>query len=86
MADLSRQMAKNKLKNLGYGLPDEILNQFSEVLSQIFILHAYGDEVMTDSLKLSVRNLSKAMDSPMEIDEDIELDFYPADNNVKIVF
>ena len=85
MQSLSHRLAMQKLKGLGYNLPDDVLKQFADVLSQIFVLHLYGDEKPDDKLKLSMLKLSKAMETPMDI-EDLEIDFPPADNNVQIAF
>ncbi len=85
MLELSTRLAVGKLKGLGYDMPNETLMQFADVLGQIFIMHAYGDEKADDKLKASIEKLSKSMDSPMDLN-DIELDFYPADNNLYIKF
>jgi len=85
MQALSEQLAMQKLKGLGYKLSPEVLPQFAEVLSRIFILHSFGDEKPDERLKLSIKNLAEAMNAPVDLD-DIELDFPPADNNVEIVF
>jgi len=85
MSVLSKQMALQKLKGVGYDLPEDVSKQFADILSRIFILHLYGDEKTDSELVSSMKILSKIMDSPMDIGE-MELDFPPADNNVEIVF
>lgn len=85
MQFLSHKLTIQKLKGMGYNLPDDVLNQFADVLSQIFVLHLYGDEKPDEKLKQSMLRLSKVMDSPMDIEE-LHVDFPPADNNVRIVF
>lgn len=85
MLELSTRLAISKLRSLGYDLPDESLMQFADVLGQIFIMHAYGDEKIDDTLKASIEKLSESLDSPVDL-SDIELDFYPADNNLYIEF
>jgi hypothetical protein len=85
MQSLSNKLAVQKLKGMGYDLPDDVSKQFADVLSQIFVLHLYGDEKPDEKLKQSMLRLSKAMDSPMDIEE-LHVDFPPADNNVQIAF
>lgn len=85
MKTLAKKQAAQKLKNSGFDLSPDVLPDFVEALSQLFILHLYGDEEMTDALLQSIKRLSESMDAPFDID-DIELDFGPADNNVEIIF
>lgn len=84
---LAEKQAVQKLKRLGYDLPQNVIERMASVLGQIFIIHVYGDEKMTDSLKKSLSNLSILMDEDMPIDySEMELDFPPADNNVELTF
>lgn len=85
MKILSEKRAIQKLKSMGYDLPNAVLSQFASVLGEVFILHAYGDEKVDYSLRLAIKALADDMDTLADID-DIELDFPPADNNVEIVF
>ncbi|MDR0824932.1 MAG: metallophosphoesterase [Prevotella sp.] len=85
MLELSTRLAISKLKGLDYDLPDEMLLSLADVLGQVFVKHAYGDETLDDKLKDSMERLSILMDSPVDM-SDIELDFYPADNNLRIDF
>ncbi|SBW04510.1 metallophosphoesterase [uncultured Dysgonomonas sp.] len=85
MQSLSNKLAVQKLKGMGYNLPDDVSKQFADVLSQIFVLHLYGDEKPDEKLKQSMLRLSKAMETPMDM-EDLQIDFPPADNNVQIAF
>ena len=85
MKALSETLAMQKLKRMSLDLPEKTVTQFSNVLSQIFLLHAYGDEVADDKLIYSMKKLSETMETPFE-NEEVELDFPPADNNVEIIF
>lgn len=85
MQSLSNKLAVQKLKGMGFNLPDDVSKQFADVLSQIFVLHLYGDEKPDEKLKQSMLRLSKAMETPMDM-EDLQIDFPPADNNVQIAF
>lgn len=85
MKILSEKRAVQKLKSIGYDLPDAVLSRFAAVLGEIFILHTYGDEKVDYSLRLAIKELADDMDTLVDMD-DIELDFPPADNNVEIVF
>lgn len=85
MLDLATKLAANKLKKLGNDLPDETQAIFADVLGQIFIKHAYGDEKVDEKLKYTMEELSGLMESPIDFN-DMELDFYPADNNLRIDF
>lgn len=85
MQSLARQLALQKIKNLGYDFPQDVTEQFADVLSRIFVLHAYGDEKPDANLKASMEKLSKLMESPMDLD-DMQIDFPPSDNNVEIAF
>ncbi|MDR1883638.1 MAG: metallophosphoesterase [Prevotella sp.] len=82
---LSRKLAIQKLKGLGYDLPDDVSGQFADALSRIFVLHLYGDEKPDEELKQSMEKLSKAMDASLDLEE-LQIDLPPADNNVRIIF
>lgn len=85
MSVLSEARASQMLKRTGLDLPEETLKPFVNVLSQIFLLHLYGDEVMDDKLMSAMKKLSQTTESPIDL-EDMELDFPPADNNVTLEF
>jgi hypothetical protein len=85
MEELSEKSAVSKIKNMGFGLPDPLVSQMAKVIGQVFVLHAYGDEKMTDDMRKSIQQLSIVLDSPVDMD-DFQLDFFPADNNVTITF
>lgn len=85
MLALSTRLSKIKLKGLGYDLSSDALALFSEVLGQIFIKHAYGDEKVDDQLKQTMEKLATLMETPIDTD-DVVLDFPPADNNIEIKF
>lgn len=86
MQELANKSAVAKLKQMNLGLPNELLPQLSAVLGQIFVMHAYGDEQMNDPLKLLLNELAVSMDNPIDDPDDVQLDFPPADNNIKIDF
>ncbi len=85
LQSLADKMAVQKLKGLGYNLSPDILAQFGNTISQVFILHAYGDEKIDSKLNTSIKVLAKMMGSPVDL-TDVQLDFPPADNNVEILF
>lgn len=85
MLVLATKLAEVKLKRLGYNLNDQTLALFADVLGQIFILHAYGDEKVDDRLKRTMEELGRQMETPVDTN-DISLDFPPADNNLRIDF
>ena len=85
MLKLSTTIAKGKINKLGYNLSEETYDLFADIIGQIFIKHAYGDEKVDKSLKESLEKLSETMDIPMNTNE-IELDFPPEDNNLYIKF
>lgn len=82
---IAERQAIPRLGRLGIDMPKETSEAIANLLGQIFIMHAFGDEKMNDDVKSAIDQLTKAIDVPMDLD-DFELDFYPADNNVKVVF
>lgn len=86
MRKLTNRLAEGKLKKINPDLTAEVSARFAEVLAQIFILHAYGDEQADDHLKQLMENLALALGNSAEDMDEIQLDFPPADNNVKIKF
>lgn len=69
-------------KGMGEGKVSQLM---AKVMADIFIMHAAGDEKMTDQLKTDIEELAHEMDAPMLWD-DIQLDYPPADNNLTIRF
>jgi hypothetical protein len=86
MRQLAYKQAEGKLKKMNLDLPAEASARFAEVLAQIFVLHAYGDEQMDDHLKQLIENLTLTLGNPVEDMDEMQLDFPPADNNVRIKF
>ena len=85
MQVLAKSMAKQKLKGIGFSLPADVSTQMADILSQIFVLHLYGDEKPDEILKASLKAFSLFLDSSEDMEE-ISFDFPPADNNLEIVF
>lgn len=85
MKSLANRQAAAKLEGGRFDLSPDLLPIFSEILSQLFVLHLYGDEQLDGDLLDSVKRLSESMDAPFDAN-DVDLDFWPADNNVEIVF
>ncbi|MBB4036695.1 putative phosphodiesterase [Dysgonomonas hofstadii] len=85
MQVLAKGMAVQKLRGLGFSLPADVTNQMADILSQIFVLHLYGDEKPDEALMTSLKAFSSLLDSSEDMDE-MNFDFPPADNNVEIVF
>ncbi|WP_165041714.1 metallophosphoesterase [Dysgonomonas sp. ZJ709] len=85
MEQLSERLATQKISNMGFGLPDTVVSRMAKVMGQVFVQHAYGDEKMTDDMRKWIQQLSLTLDSPVDMN-DIELDFFPADNNITITF
>lgn len=84
---LAQRLAVNKLRSRNFGLSESAINKFSELVSQIFLLHVMGDEVVDDNLKDVLKNIGQEMGMPIELDStSLQLDFYPPDNNVSITF
>lgn len=85
MQILAQRQAERKLKSMKLDMSEETTKLFADVLSQIYIKHAFGDETIDDNLKTSLEQLAQSMDSPFDI-SDVMLDYPPADNNITIVF
>ncbi len=83
----ARALALEMIKAKGMSFPPETLNLLADLASVIFVQHLAGDEKLDDSMLQSISRLVKDMGMPMPLSPDnIELDFYPADNNVEITF
>ena len=82
---IAERQAIPRLGRLCIDMPKETSEAMANLLGQIFIMHAFGNEIMNDDLKSAIGRVTKAMDVPMNLN-DFELDFYPVDNNVTIEF
>lgn len=87
MQERGRAIAISKIRSMGLQLPDTTLSLMADMIGKTFVMHLAGDEVVDEELKTTIKQLSKELDSSMPVPTDnIELDFYPADNNVEISF
>lgn len=87
MFQRGRSIAMGKIRSMGMQLPDVTLSLMADMIGKIFVMHLAGDEVVDDELKKTIKQLSKELDSSVPVPVDnLELDFYPADNNVEITF
>lgn len=83
----AQRRASSMLQNYGITFPDSIKNDIEEIGGEIFIKHIEGDEVVDDSLKASIINIVQFFDdSKLDRLENLNLDLYPADNNLIIRF
>lgn len=85
MRDLSERLALSMLRRQGMDSSEVTTQLMAKAMSEIFIIHAFGDEQISDELRVSLRLLSTQMEVPLDINE-LELDFPPADNNLTIQF
>lgn len=84
---IAENMAMDKVKSVGFKISDDYTKKLSEIIGNLFLLHVAGDEVMTDDLKKQLEDMAKLMGDTAPLDtEEIQLDFFPADNNVRIDF
>ncbi len=87
MFERGQGLAIEKIKSMGMQLPDKTLSLLSDMVGKIFVMHLAGDEVVDDELKKTIKQLATDLDPSAPVPTDrIELDFYPADNNVNITF
>lgn len=87
MFQRGKSIAMDKIRSMGMQLPDVTLSLMADMIGKIFVMHLAGDEVVDDELKKTIKQLSKELDSSVPVPVDnLELDFYPADNNVEITF
>lgn len=87
MKERAKQIAIEKIKARGMQLPDKTLFLITDIIAQVFVMHIEGDEIIDQGLRESIQQLAIELDSPADIsDELVDIDFYPADNNVEIRF
>lgn len=87
MQSRARALALEVIRAKGMSFPPQTLDLLADLASQIFVQHLQGDEKVDDAMKEAIAHLIKDMGMPVPLSpENIELDFYPADNNVEITF
>lgn len=87
MEERARHLALEKINAKGMHFPEKTLQLMANLVGRIFVQHLEGDEVVDDAMKESINQLVNEIGSPMPVSpNNLELDFFPADNNVKIVF
>lgn len=87
MQERGRYIAMSKIRSMGMQLPETTRSLMADMIGRIFVMHLAGDEVVDEELKKTMQQLSDELDSSVPLPtNNIQLDFYPADNNVKITF
>jgi len=87
LRNLAQRLAIQKIKDKSPDIPSDIVSKIAEIVGKVFILHAKGDEVIDDDLKNKIQQLAQIMDMPIDLSpEYFQLDYPPADNNLKIRF
>lgn len=93
LAEVSREkhytkalsLARNRLKTFFDELDPETEEVLANLIAQMAVLHAVGDEVPDEKMKQNIEKLSQLFDNG-EIDKDFSLDFPPGDNNLIITW
>ncbi|MDR1518027.1 MAG: metallophosphoesterase [Dysgonamonadaceae bacterium] len=84
MEAFSRHSTGAKLQNLGMPISGEAREALAEMLVQMSLLHAHGDETLDDKiLKAVVQFAAVAGDDDFDV-QSFQLDFPPADNQLTI--
>lgn len=86
LKQLAYNMASSKLKNMNMNFDDIVISQLSEIMSQILLLHVFGDEHMTMELEIRLKLLAEDLGDDAADYNISQLDFPPADNNVTLEF
>lgn len=87
MEQRARHLALEMLRSKGMSFPPETTRLLADFAGKLFVQHMYGDEKMDDQMREAIARLVKDIGVPMPLSpESIELDFFPADNNVEIEF
>lgn len=85
LKEQAQKSALSMIRNFGIELPDSIKNNISEIAAEFMIKHVEGDEVIDDEMRQSIQRLSTFFDDDYSsYIENLNIDFYPADNNVLI--
>lgn len=80
-------MLQSKKKLISENFSKEDLNTLADIAGEMFLLHLYGDEVVPDSMKQTIKVIFNKNDFPIEDESDIlNIDFPPMDNNLIIEF
>lgn len=71
------------IEKLEIPFPKNKHNQLAEIASDIFLLHLYGDEKVSEDTKTKLVNIFVEMGFPVDDNlNDLNIDFPPVDNNV----
>lgn len=82
---LAVNQANGRLRKLGFDIPKFLSQPLTEAIGRIFITHLGGDEQIDDETLSILEGLSFFLGDSLESKE-INLDYFPADNNVSISF
>lgn len=80
--------AKQRIKRKIPFLPGSTADGIAQLIGKIYVMHVRGDEVMDEDMRKKVQKFAGLLDNgDSEIDpSDTQLDFPPADNNVRLSF
>lgn len=83
MVKLARRVALGRLKGFGIRMPEETREAIVEVVAQLSVMHARGDEVLDDEMEDAIRNFAKLLGGEADLDS-FAFDFPPEDNRLVI--
>lgn len=87
LRNIAKTQMQGKLNNLGFNIPAELKDKMAELGAEIFLLHVAGDEVLTEDIINQLKDISSFMEYTLSDDNaELQLDFSPADNDVRINF
>jgi len=83
LESFTRRVVRNRLEKMGMLIPGHTSAALTEVIVQMSLLHARGDEKPDGEMETAIRHFATLMGDEAETDTVI-LDFPPGDNNVVI--
>ncbi len=83
----AREFAKSQIRKRLQTIPENTIENLSEIASEIIMEHAKGDEVITEEIIKRITDIANEIEIPVYIKhEDLQLDLPPEDNNTEIKF
>lgn len=84
MQTFARKTINARIRRMGFPIPHDTREALLELLVQMSILHAHGDEQLDEATRKTIREVATVFDNE-ELDiESFQLDFPPADNRLTI--
>lgn len=85
LEEVTRRVAEQRLKSLGYPIPEELMPLLTNLIVKLNLKHVEGDEKADPEMMLALKMFASFLGNEVKVEEFL-FDFPPEDNNTTITW